>query len=111
MDRKIASLFSLAQRAGKLVTGEFGCEKALQNKTACLIIVCEDASDNTKKKFSQKCFFYKKPFYIRFNKDELSAAIGKQNRVSFAVIEPGFADRIIELIEKERISEVAVCPE
>ena len=99
MDRKVKSLFSLCQRAGKLVTGEFGCEKALRGNAAFLVVVCGDASENTKKKFSQKCFYYKKPVYIRFTKDELNAAVGKQNRTVFAVIDQGFAKRIIELME------------
>ena len=113
MDRRITSLFSLAQKAGKLVTGEFSCEKALRSKTAQLVIVAEDASDNTKKKFSQKCFHYKKPFYILFTKNELSSAIGKENRASFAVCDAGFAGRIKELIEETtgiQISEVDICP-
>jgi len=119
MDRRITSLFSLAQKAGKLVTGEFSCEKALRNKTAQLVIAAIDASENTKKKFSQKCFYYKKPFCMLFTKDELSAAIGKENRATFAVCDAGFAKRIIELMEETKgikiatgtqVSEVDICP-
>ena len=48
---KIYSLLGLCQKAGKIVSGEVGCEAAIKNKTAKLLLLAEDASENTKKKF------------------------------------------------------------
>ena len=49
MNRQTLSLLSLCQRAGKMKTGEDTVEKAIQKKEAKLVIIPEDASDNTKK--------------------------------------------------------------
>ncbi len=100
MDRKIKSLFSLCQKAGKLVTGESNCENALKKNEAELIIVCTEASDNTKNKFINKCFYYKKKCIIFGERDEINAAIGKINRTSFAVLDKNFADKILNLIDE-----------
>ena len=43
------SLLGLAFRSGNLVSGEFAAREAVRKKTAALIIVANDASDNTKR--------------------------------------------------------------
>ena len=58
MNDKVISLLGLAERAGKIASGEFAAEKAVKTGKARLIIVAEDASDNTKKKFSDMCKYY-----------------------------------------------------
>jgi len=103
MDRKIASLLSLSARAAKLKTGETSAEKLLKNGDAKLVLIPEDASDNTKKKFVNKCFYYKKPIRIFSSKDEMSACIGKQNRTVYVVICDNFANRLISLIDDTSI--------
>ena len=49
------SLLGLAFRSGNLVSGEFAAREAVRKKTAALIIVANDASDNTKKMFENVC--------------------------------------------------------
>ena len=51
---KIVSMIGLAKRAGKLVSGEFSTEQAVKKGLVRLVIVAGDASDNTKKLFSDK---------------------------------------------------------
>lgn len=94
MNKKILAMFSLCQKAGKIVSGEFAVEKALQDGSAFIIIIANDASDNTKKKFQNKAFFYEKQVIIFSNKEELSHSIGKFNRSVFAIIDQGFAKKI-----------------
>ena len=53
---KILSLVSLATRAGKIVSGEFCTEKEVKSGRAYLVLVADDASDNTKKKFRNMKF-------------------------------------------------------
>ena len=57
------SLLGLAFRSGNLVSGEFAAREAVRKKTAALIIVANDASDNTKKMFENQCKHYQVPFY------------------------------------------------
>ena len=99
MQRQVASLLSLCAKAGLLRTGEEQAEKALQRDEAQLILVAEDASDNTRKKFTNKCFFYQKPIRVFGSKAELSKCVGKNNRATFVVIDAGFATRLLKLID------------
>ena len=58
-ERQLASILSLCRRAGNIVSGEEGVELALKNHKALLLIIAEDASENTKNKFINKAKFYK----------------------------------------------------
>ena len=98
MDKRIKSLISLCQKAGKIISGEESCERALQKKNAKLVLICEDASDNTKKKFINKAFYYKVDAIIFGTKDDISNAIGKINRATIIVTDENFANKLKELI-------------
>ena len=50
---KVLSLLGLAFRSGNLVSGEFATREAVRKKAATLVIVANDASDNTKKMFEK----------------------------------------------------------
>jgi ribosomal protein L7Ae-like RNA K-turn-binding protein len=88
--KSLLSLLSLMQRAGKLQSGEFQSETAVKTGKAFMVIVAEDASDNTKKLFSDKCSFYNVPIVFFGLKEELGHAIGKEDRSSVAIIDEGF---------------------
>lgn len=87
-------MMGLAQRAGKVVSGEFSTEKAVKQRKAKLVVVAGDASDNTKKMFSDSCRYYEVPIYFYGDKDTLGHTIGKQFRASLAVLDEGFAKQI-----------------
>ena len=95
-EKKILSLFGLAARAGKIASGEFQTETAVKSGTAFLVVIAQDASDNTKKLFQDKCSFYKIPILILGTKEELGHAIGKEYRASLAILDAGFAEAIIK---------------
>ena len=59
MQSKIFSSLGLATKAGKTQSGEFSTEKSVKSFKAFLVIVAEDASDNTKKMFTNMCTYYK----------------------------------------------------
>ena len=99
MNRKIASLLSLCTKAGLLKTGEETAEKLLQRGDAKLVIVADDASDNTKNKFINKCFFYQKPVRVFGERAALSKCVGKSNRTVYVVTDSGFATRLCDLID------------
>ena len=102
---KVYSMLGLCMRAGKLKSGEFQVLEAIKKKTAKLVIVSEDASDNTRKKFSDKCSYYKVPIYIYGNMDELGHAIGKDVRTSLAVTDEGMAGALINNLLSEKSTE------
>ena len=96
MDNRIYSLLGLCQKAGKLVSGEFSVENAIKSGKAYMVIVSTDASDNTKKKFKDKCDFYEVPIAEFGDKEGLGRAIGKEVRTSVAVTDAGFAKALCE---------------
>ncbi|SFP83101.1 Ribosomal protein L7Ae [Butyrivibrio proteoclasticus] len=102
---KILGMLGLCQRAGKLKSGEFAVLEAIRKKTAVMVIVSEDASDNTKKEFSDKCSYYNVPFYLYGNMDELGHAIGKDVRTSLAITDAGFAKTLIKNLLSEKSTE------
>lgn len=98
---KALSLLSLATRAGKIASGEFCTEREVKSGTAALVIVADDASENTKKKFRNMCEFYRVPICFYQNKDTLGHAIGKEMRASLAVLDEGFAKGIQKHLDTE----------
>lgn len=98
---KVLSLVSLATKAGKTASGEFCTEKEVKTGVAELVIVAEDASDNTKKKFKNMCDFYEVPIYFYGDKDTLGHAMGKEFRATLAVTDAGFAKGIVKHLETE----------
>lgn len=107
MDRnkKILSLMGLAVRGRNLTSGEDQVLDAVRSGKALLVVVAEDASDNTKKLFNDKCTYYEVPIRMWGKREELGAAIGKEMRASMAVTEPGFAKKLVTLIDEEDSSD------
>lgn len=95
----IFSLLGLATKSGNLVSGEFMTEKTVKSFRAALVIVAEDASDNTKKMFQNMCEFYEVPIHIFGTKEELGHAMGKEMRASLAITDEGFAKSINKKLE------------
>lgn len=102
MQSKVLSMIGLATKAGKIVSGEFSVEKAVKSGKSYLVIVAGDASDNTKKMFTNMCTFYKVPIYFFGDKSTLGKSMGKESRASIAVLDEGFARNIESKINLEQ---------
>ena len=88
-NNRVLSLIGLATKAGKTVSGEFSTEKSVKTGKGLLVIVAEDASENTKKKFRNMCSFYEVPIC-------LGRAMGKEYRACLAVQDENFAKAIMK---------------
>ena len=97
--KRLLSMVALARKAGKLTTGEEGCEKAIRQGIAHLVFVATDASANTQKKFNNKAAFYGAQICALFTKEEIGRHTGLHNRATFVVIDENFANRMREIIE------------
>ncbi len=97
---KINGYLGLAARAGKVQSGEFSTEKSVKTGKAALVLVAADASDNTKKKFTNMCTFYEVPMYVYGTKETLGACLGRELRASLAVEDTGFCKAIIKQIDQ-----------
>lgn len=97
---KVLSMLGMATKAGKLVSGEFSVEKAIKQRKACLVLVANDASENTKKLFFDKCKYYNIAIRIYGDKESLGAAIGKRMRASVAIVDSNFSKSIEKIIDE-----------
>ncbi len=91
---RVLSMLGLATRSRNVVSGGFATEEAVKRGKAYLVIIAEDASDNTRKKYSNMCEFYEVPCVYYSVKAILGHAIGKEERSCLAVTDQGFADSI-----------------
>ena len=97
---KIYNLLGLMQRAGKLITGEDLITKNLKNKKIKLLVIVQDCGINTKKKLIDKATFYGVN-YIEFSDIEnISRAIGRDNRVALGMTDDGFIKKFKQLLEE-----------
>jgi len=94
---KLLSMLALARKAGKVVAGGDGCEKAIRDGKALLVFLASDASANTQKKFRDKTSFYDVPLAEMFTKDEISR-IGLENRAVAAILDENFAKKMNQMI-------------
>ena len=97
--KKIHSLLGIAMRAGKLVSGEDGTMIDLKKGKLNLVIVAEDASNNTKKLFKDKSSFRHVNCIELSTKSDLGISIGKDSRAVIGIKDIGFANKIIQLID------------
>ena len=101
--KKIESYLGLARRAGKVISGYQTCVHTISKGTIRLLIVAEDASDNTKDKFAHLCKLYEVPFFIYASADYLSEMTGMHGRGIFGITDRNFAEVMIKEIQNEKL--------
>lgn len=103
MTDRIYSFLGLAAKAGKLISGEETCERAIKAHKVKLVIVASDASDNTKKRFGDICRYRGIEVRNFGEKELLGKYTGKDIRSVAAVSEREFAEHLKELIDSSSI--------
>lgn len=95
---KWSNLLGLAYRARKVIAGEELVVKEVRSGNAKLVLLSGDASSNTEKKITDKCTYYNVPLQKVESREQLGNAIGKDARVVVAVLDDGFAKKLITLL-------------
>lgn len=95
---KVYQLVGLSKRAGKLVSGSHAVENAIKSGKAQLVIVSEEASANTVKKFFNMCEFRNVNIIKIGSKKDLGECIGKTDRTLVAITDVAFRDMIVEVL-------------
>lgn len=98
---KAMNLLGLAQRAGKVQSGDFIVEKALKAKAVKLLLLASDAGPNNEKKYRQLAQVHGVPIRRLATKEELGHAIGKELRVVVAINDEGFSKSMMKSIDEE----------
>ena len=91
-------MISLGTKAGKISRGEFQCENSIKDGKAMLAIVALDASDNTKKHFTDMCAYRKIPVYSYGTREDLGRALGKDLISVVTINDKGFENGIRKLL-------------
>ena len=100
---KVLSLLGLAKKAGKLKGGEYCVETEVKKGRAKLVIVAEDASDNTQKSYTDMCSFKKVPVIFYGNKETIGKCIGCEERAAVVLTDEGFANAVNKQISQKDI--------
>lgn len=94
--QKALNLLGLAQRAGKLISGEETVLATIRSQKSKVVVVASDASPKSIKQFKDKCETYGVALNLDYTSDEISQAIGK-SRKNCAITDKGFAKAFTNL--------------
>lgn len=100
-ETRIANWLGLACRAGEIVTGDQACMAEIRKGKAKLVIIASDTGSNTKKKYRDKCMFYKIPFVEILSKEVIGHALGKFDRAVVVIKKEDFARSILLELEEQ----------
>lgn len=100
VENKVFQLLGLAQRAGKVLSGEELVVEGIRSKKCKLVILAKDGSANIKKKVSDKCHSYNVPLYEAGDRFQLGHSIGKEARVVLGITDQGFANTIMQYLNE-----------
>ncbi len=99
MQNKLLTMLGFAQKSGNLLSGENTVELYLPKSKISLVIITDDASDNTKDKFITLAEYNKVPCITFGTKELLSQAIGKTNRAVLGVTNKKFSREIKKIYD------------
>jgi ribosomal protein L7Ae-like RNA K-turn-binding protein len=102
MDKKTASYLGFARKSGNLITGTDTCMRAGKSGRIKLLIICEDTAEGSKKKMVKLARDNGIEYRIFGSSEQLSHAAGHSSRYIFGITDAGFADVIIDQIDKNR---------
>jgi len=86
---KALQLLGLIYKAKKMILSEEEVLDHLANIR--FMIIASDISVKSKERFLKKCAYYKIEYTDKFNTEELSKAIGKDNCKVVGIIDKGFS--------------------
>ncbi len=92
--KNILSFIGIAKKANKLISGQDVVERNLMSNNVFLVILSDDAAENTKEKFYDMCSKKKIPIIIWGKSAELGKAIGEERRKVFGITDTGFAHEL-----------------
>lgn len=95
-EKSILFALGLAQKAGKLASGDFAVQSALKGGKVKLLLVAKDASDNSKKDILYKAELQGVKVVELLTREKLGTAIGKAKRTAVAVLDKNFANMIAD---------------
>ncbi|QDR80539.1 L7Ae/L30e/S12e/Gadd45 family ribosomal protein [Sporomusa termitida] len=99
-EQKLMSILGLAQKAGKVVSGDFAVQGALKSGKARLLIIAGDASASTKKEYQYQAQSRNIAVYCTLSKEQLGSSIGKALRAAVVITDEGFVKSVVKTLEE-----------
>ena len=95
---RVLGLIGIAMKAGKISFGTESVKEATLKKKAKLVIIAENGSDRLKKEFIQLCEKCKVPIATFCTIEQISQAIGKQNKAVICIKDKNLSEEIYKII-------------
>ena len=99
---KVLNILGLAQRAGRLLSGDFAVERSMKRQAYPLLIMAEDCAQNNANKYRHLAESHQVPLRLVGTKEELGRALGKEMRAVILVNDAGFAKSLLAEIDKNQ---------
>ncbi len=94
MRERISGYLSLANKAGKVVSGSDAVMDYLHRGTVGLLFIASDCSDATRQRFASAAERQAVACCLLFDQHQLGSLLGKEQRGIVAVTDSGFVDSI-----------------
>lgn len=103
-NNKFLFMLGLCRKAGQMIIGTDLVTKSLPSGKVKLVIYAKDSSDNTKKRVTDKCAFYKvKCIESSFSSEEISSCIGKAGNICvLGIVNDNFSNELLNISNETR---------
>lgn len=103
MKNDFLKFLGLAKRAGKILEGYNKCEENIKKHEVYLIILSEDASENTLNKFLKYGNKYDISVIIKYSKEDLGKAIGVDEIKIIGVKDKNISEKLISINQEDKL--------
>lgn len=94
---KLEGMIGLCVKAGRMAFGSEACESLVRSGKLPLVIVAEDAAENTKKRMQDKCTSFGTKLIFFGTVSSLAKCTGKGKVSVLGVRDTGFASAILKI--------------
>ena len=101
---KFFNFLGLVKRSGNLIEGYSKCDEQRNRRNFYLVILSNDASDSTRRKFRNHCAEKEIPLIEDFSKEELGIAIGRAEIKILALKDKNMAEKLLSLYKTEKVT-------
>lgn len=96
---RVEDLLSMAQRAGKVASGDFAVRKALAEGQAVLLLIAANAAEDTKEEYERLAQRYQVKMQPCLTKESLGHCLGKEYRAVAVLLDRGFSEALEKRIQ------------
>lgn len=101
MNNKFLQFLGIVKKAGKIAEGYNKCEEVIKSGTAKLIILSDDASDNTRNKFENYSIRYDIPIIKNgFLSEDLGKILGREKIKVLCIIDYKMSSKLISMLDQ-----------